>query len=698
MARVDLRIEGRVALVSFSNPPVNTLRHSVRGELVAAISSAVANPAVDAIVLAGGAEFFSAGADVTEFGRPAMSASPSLHDLIAAVEDSPKPIIAAIDGSCLGGGFELALGCHYRVAAASARFGLPEIKLGLLPGAGGTQRLPRLTGAELALRVILTGDILPAGQFAGTRALDYIVASDAVSAARRWVEAGNTKAPPRRVRDMEVTDAGMDIACDDALASLSASSPRDAAARQAVEAVRASKLPFAEGERRERAAFVELLGSPESRALRHAFFAERAAARVPGIAADTPTRRIDAAAVVGAGTMGTGIAMCLLDADIPVRLLEINPDAAARGVAQIRGTYESALKKGKVKVEQLEQRMRSLEVASSYESIASADLVIEAVFEQLAVKQAVLARLDDCMKPGAIIASNTSTLDLNVLAAGTRRPQDVIGLHFFSPAHVMRLLEIVRGRETGKDVLATALALAKRMRKVAAVAGVCDGFIGNRMIEQYMRQALFMLDEGATPRRVDEAAELFGFAMGPFRMSDLAGNDIGWAIRKRRYLEHPQMRYSRIADRLCELGRIGQKAQAGWYDYEPGDRNPRDSKAVADLLKAHRESLGVTPRELPAREIVDRLVLSLVNEGAALLEEGIAIRSSDIDVVYLHGYGFPRWRGGPMRYADELGLREVVRRMGALATNPLDDATFWRPAPLLARLAAEGGSFDESIA
>jgi 3-hydroxyacyl-CoA dehydrogenase len=698
MARVDLRVEGRIAFVTFSNPPVNALRHSVRSELVAAISAAVANPAVDAIVLAGSAEFFSAGADVTEFGRPAMTASPSLHELIAAVEDSPKPVVAAIDGSCLGGGLELALGCHYRVAAESARFALPEIKLGLLPGAGGTQRLPRLTGVELALKVILTGDILPATRFAGTRALDHVTASDAVSAARKWIEAGNAKTPPPRVRDIDIADAGMDAACDQALAALSASSPRDAAARRAVEAVRASKLPFSEGERRERAAFGELLGSAESRALRHAFFAERAAARVPDIAADTPTRPLNTAAVVGAGTMGTGITMNLLDAGIPVRLLEINPEAAARGVALIRKTYESAEKKGKLKAGELERRMQALEVATSYEAIASADLVIEAVFEELAVKQSVLARLDDCMKAGAIIASNTSTLDLDVLAAGTRRPQDVIGLHFFSPAHVMRLLEIVRGRATGKDVLATALALAKRMRKVAAVAGVCDGFIGNRMIEQYMRQALFMLDEGATPRQVDEAAEQFGFAMGPFRMSDLAGNDIGWAIRKRRYREHPDLRYSRVADKLCELGRIGQKAQAGWYDYQPGDRNARDSQAVADLLTKHRESLGITPRQLPAREILDRLVLALVNEGAALLDEGIAIRSSDIDIVYLYGYGFPRWRGGPMRYADELGLREVVRRMAALATNPQDDATFWRPAPLLARLAAEGKSFDESIA
>lgn len=656
MAHVDLRIEGRVALLRFSNPPVNALSHALRSDLVAAIGKATADPAVVALVLCANENFFCAGADVAEFGTPAMMGKPSLHDLIDAVEGNAKPIIAAIDGTCMGGGFELALGCHYRVASAKARFALPEIKLGIIPGAGGTQRLPRLAGVERALRIILSGEVVSPEYFASTAVLDLVCQADAAEAARAWAEAGNAKTPPPRVRDRQLRDAAMGEITARALQTLSPDAPQDAAGRLAVSSVQAAALPFEEGEKRERTAFMTLLDSPESKALRHAFFAERAASRVPGLAADTPVRSIQSVAVIGAGTMGTGIAMAVLESGLPVKLLELNAEAAARGVANIRKTYEGAVAKGRITAEQLEKRMKLVEVASDYQAIASVDLAIEAVFERMDVKKQVLQRLDATLKAGAILASNTSTLDLDVLAASTSRPQDVIGLHFFSPANVMRLLEIVRGKATAPDVLATAMAFAKRIRKVAVVAGVCDGFIGNRMIEQYVRQALFMLDEGASPAQVDDAIERFGFAMGPFRMSDLAGNDIGWAIRKRRYVERPEVTYSSIGDKLCELGRFGQKTLGGWYDYQAGNRKALESPVVAKLLEEHRASIGAKPRKLESEEIVERLLGALVDEGEALLKEGIAARASDIDVVYLYGYGFPRWRGGPMFHAEQAGL------------------------------------------
>ncbi len=656
MAHVDLRIEGRVALLRFSNPPVNALSHALRSDLVVAIGKATADPAVAALVLCANENFFCAGADVSEFGTPAMMSKPSLHDLIETVEGNAKPIIAAIDGTCMGGGFELALGCHYRVASAKARFALPEIKLGIIPGAGGTQRLPRLAGVERALRIILSGEVVSPEYFASTAVLDLVCQADAAEAARAWAEAGNAKTPPPRVRDRQLRDPAMGEITARALQALSPDAPQDAAGRLAVSSVQATALPFEEGEKRERTAFMTLLDSPESKALRHAFFAERTASRVPGLAADTPVRSIQNVAVIGAGTMGTGIAMAVLESGLSVKLLELNAEAAARGVANIRKTYEGAVAKGRITAEQLEKRMKLLEVASDYQAIASVDLAIEAVFEQMDVKKQVLQRLDATLKPGAILASNTSTLDLDVLAASTSRPQDVIGLHFFSPANVMRLLEIVRGKATAPDVLATAMAFAKRIRKVAVVAGVCDGFIGNRMIEQYVRQALFMLDEGASPAQVDDAIERFGFAMGPFRMSDLAGNDIGWAIRKRRYVERPEVTYSSIGDKLCELGRFGQKTLGGWYDYQAGNRKALESPVVAKLLEEHRASIGAKPRKLESKEIVERLLGALVDEGEALLKEGIAARASDIDVVYLYGYGFPRWRGGPMFHAEQAGL------------------------------------------
>jgi 3-hydroxyacyl-CoA dehydrogenase len=443
----------------------------------------------------------------------------------------------------------------------------------------------------------------------------------------------------------------------------------------------------------EREIFLALMLTPECKALRHAFFGERAASKIPDVPEDTPVRPIARVAVIGAGTMGGGISMNFLNAGVPVTILETQQEALDRGVATIRKNYEAQVKKGKLKADKYEQRMALLSTTLSYSDIAQADLVIEAVFEEIGVKEAVFKQLDAVMKPGAILASNTSTLDVNRIASFTQRPQDVVGMHFFSPANVMKLLEVVRGEKTAKDVLATVMGVAKKIRKTAVVSGVCDGFIGNRMIEQYSRQAGFLLEEGCTPTQVDRAIEKFGFAMGPFRMGDLAGNDIGWAIRKRRYVEKPDLRYSKTADLLCEMGRYGQKTGAGWYDYAPGKRDAIPSDVVVKMVEDHRNTLGITPRKISDEEIVQRLVYSLVNEAAKILEEGIASKASDIDMVYLTGYGFPLWRGGPMCYADQQGLFNVAQSMKRFAQNPHDDASFWQPAPLLARLVAEGKSF-----
>jgi len=447
----------------------------------------------------------------------------------------------------------------------------------------------------------------------------------------------------------------------------------------------------------ERELFLGLLTTPECRALRHLFAAQRAASKIADVPDDTPVRTIASVAVIGAGTMGGGISMNFLNAGIPVRMLEMKQDALDRGIATIRKNYEAQVKKGKLTQEKYDQRMALLTTTLSYDDIRDADLVIEAVFEELGVKEQVFQQLDKTMKAGAILASNTSTLDVNKIAAFTQRPQDVVGMHFFSPANVMKLLEVVRGEKTAKDVLATVMALAKKIKKTAVVSGVCDGFIGNRMIEQYSRQAGFLLEEGCTPQQVDKAIEAFGFAMGPFRMSDLAGNDIGWAIRKRRYVEKPNLRYSKTADLLCEMGRYGQKTGAGWYDYQPGKRDAIPSAVVDNMIAEHRKTLGVTPRNISNDEIVQRLVFSLVNEAAHIIEEGIAAKASDVDMVYLTGYGFPMHRGGPMLYADQVGLFNVAHTMRRFAQNPLDDANFWQPAPLLARLAAEGKTFNNVL-
>jgi 3-hydroxyacyl-CoA dehydrogenase len=688
-----------VAVIRFGEAPVNSFGHATRRDFVAAVAAAVLDPAVQAIVIAGNNGLFSAGADIKEFGTPAMLAAPNLHDVITAVESSPKPVVAAIEGTCLGGGLEVALGCHYRVASESAKLGVPEVKIGLLPGAGGTQRLPRLIGIENAINLIVGGEPVPAKLFKGSPLLDVLVPGDPLpEAIKLAAEKGRALAAggkPPRVRDLKVRGANIEAILGFARTTIRTSYPKFPAPLKCLDAIEAAaNQPFEEGLVTERQLFAELMITPVSRALRHLFFAERAAAKIADVPESTPTREIKAAAIIGAGTMGSGIAINFLNAGIPVFLLEVAQEPLEKGVARIRDTYAGQVKKGRIKPLDAESKVQLLRPTLSYEDIASADIVIEAVFEDMGVKDKVFRALDSVMKKSAILATNTSTLDVDRIASFTKRPTDVIGTHFFSPANVMKLLEVVRGKATAKDVLATTMKLAKTLRKTAVVSGVCDGFIGNRMVEQYLRQALFMVDEGASPAEIDGIIENFGFAMGPFRMSDLAGNDISWHIRKRRAVERPELKYSKLADKLCELGRFGQKTGAGWYDYRSGDRTACASKVVEELIRDHRQTLGFATRKLDAREIVDRLVYALVNEGAKILEERIAQRASDIDVVYVTGYGFPVWRGGPMCYADEVGVYGVMQRMRDLAGNPYGDPGFWTPAPLIQRLASSGGAFN----
>ena len=696
----EYKVHGDVAFITLNNPPVNGLGLATRQAIAAALNQAQDDPAVRAIVIAGAGRAFSGGADIKEFGSNKSMQEPNLPSLILALENCAKPVVAALHSVAMGGGLELALGCHYRIAAPGCSVALPEVKLGLLPGAGGTQRLPRVLGVEAALNMIVSGEAVKSDTLAllpGQKLFDTMAASadslhdEALAYARLVAD----KRPLPLVRNLACTHPLGDAYFQFARNMVGAMSKYFPAPLKCVDAVEAAtRQGFGQGLETERALFTHLMGTPESKALRHLFVAERATSKIADVPPDTPQRQIQSVAVIGAGTMGGGIAMNFLNAGIAVTMLEMKAEALERGVATIRKNYESQVQRGKLKSDKYEQRMALLRTTLDYADLQDADMVIEAVFEDMGVKEAVFRKLDAVMKQGAILASNTSTLDVDRIAGFTRRPQDVIGTHFFSPANVMRLLEVVRGEKTAKDVLATVMALGKKIKKTTVVSGVCDGFIGNRMIEQYSRQAGFLLDEGCTPTQVDRAVEKFGFAMGPFRMGDLAGNDIGWAIRKRRAIERPDMKYSMTADRLCELGRFGQKTGAGWYDYAPGKRDAMSSDLVVTMIDSHRKTLGITPRKIGDEEIVQRLVFALVNEGARILEDGIASKASDIDMVYITGYGFPMFRGGPMCYADQFGLFNVVQAMRRFAANPLDDAAFWKPAPMLARLAAEGQCFN----
>jgi len=695
MDPLDYAVHGPVAVLTFSNSPVNGLGHAVRRGIVEALDRAVADAKVRAVVLTGGPSVFSGGADVREFGTPKSTLAPNLPDVIRALERAPKPVVAAIAGNCLGGGLELALGCHWRVARRDASLGLPEVKLGLLPGAGGTQRLPRAIGLEPALNLIVSGEARPAAAFAGTALVDEAVEGDVVAAAVAFAERVAAEGRPlRRLRDAAVDAAGADALLQFARNHVKAASRHLPAPLQCVEAVAAAVAqPFDDALAFERSLFFQLMNTPQSRALRHAFAAERAATKVDGLPADMPRREVRSVGIVGAGTMGGGIAMAFVNAGIPVVLLETSQLALDKGLATIRRNYEGSLKKGKLTAEQLDRRIASITPALAYDAFANVDLAIEAVFEDIDVKRQVFESLERVARPGAILASNTSALDLNRIAAFTRRPQDVVGLHFFSPANLMKLLEVVRGERTAADVLATSMALARRIGKVAVVSGVCDGFIGNRMLARYGAAANDLLTLGALPQQVDRALEAFGFAMGIFRVGDLAGLDIGWAGRKRRAAAHPGTDFSIVADRLCEAGRFGQKTGAGWYRYEAGRRDPLPDPEVQRIIEHWRRERGHAARAVRDEEIVERCIYALVNEGARILADGIAQRASDIDVVYLDGYGFPRHRGGPMKYADEVGLFNVVRALRRIAAESPHEPS-WQPAPLLVQLADEGRTFN----
>lgn len=687
----EYKVIDGVAIITMDNPPVNSLSYSTRLGIARGLDLAQSDTAVKAIVLTGAGRAFSGGADMREFNDPAAVKEPSVWTIIDALEASEKPVVAAIHSIAMGGGLELALGCHYRVCAPGAQIALSEVRMGLLPGAGGTQRLPRAIGLEAAMNMIVSGASVPGESLAAAGLFDRVIDSDLLQGALGFARDMATRAGPYpRIRDRKVKHDNVDGFVEFTRAAVLAHAKNYPAPHRCVEAVAAAaKKKFDQGIAVERRFFHELLDDSVSKSLRHRFFSERAAAKISDVPDDTPAREIKTVAVVGAGTMGGGIAMSFLNAGFPVTLFDISAAALEKGMETIRRNYQASVKKGKRELADVDRRLALLTPALSYSELANCDLVIEAVYEEMAIKVETFKKLDAIMKEGAILASNTSTLDVNKIAAATRRPQDVVGLHFFSPANVMRLLEVVRAEHTGKDVLVTVMKIAKKIGKLAVVSGVCDGFIGNRMLDKYIRQANFMVEQGALPEEIDKAIENFGFAMGPFRMSDLAGNDIGWAIRQRKYEENPDTPRHDIADRLCEMGRFGQKTGAGWYDYETGKRKPMLAPTVRKVIDEYWQSKGVTPRSFSEKEITERLIYALVNEGAAVLEEGIASKASDIDMVYLTGYGFPEWRGGPMFYANSVGLYNVRRTM--LGFQKTDDT--WKPAALIEELAADGRGF-----
>jgi 3-hydroxyacyl-CoA dehydrogenase len=694
---VTYAVQGHLGVITLSNPPVNALSQSkgVLQRILDAIKEGEHDSAVKAFLVIGSGRAFSGGADISEFGLPPAIGMANLPALANYMDTVTKPIVAAIHGFALGGGLELALACHFRCAVAGTQLGLPEVKLGLLPGAGGTQRLPRLIGVERALPMIVSGDPIGADKGLELGLIDEIVKGDiaaaGVSFANRVVREGRElRKTNTLVAKLEQPVAEFFAAARTRIAKEYRGYPAPLVIVDCIEA--AVTLPFAKGVQRERELFEKLKVTTESKALRHLFFAERQVTKIPDVPEDTPVREIKSAAVLGAGTMGGGIAMNFANAGIPVKVLELSQEALDKGLGVVKKNYAATVSKGRLSQEDMDKRVGLLEGVTSYDELKDADIVIEAVFEDMSVKKQVFEKLDKACKPGAILATNTSTLDVNEIATMTSRPESVIGLHFFSPANVMRLLEVVRAAKTSKEVLATSMKLAKTIKKVGVVAGVCDGFIGNRMLHGYFREAGFLLEEGALPQQVDKVIEDFGFAMGPFRVSDLAGLDVGWYIRKRQAATRPpNLRYSKVADQICELGRFGQKTGAGWYRYETGNRAAIPDPAIEALIVKASKDAGIERRQISDQEILERCMYALVNEGAKILEEGIALRASDIDIVYLYGYGFPRYRGGPMFYADTVGLDKVCASVKRFHET---HGHFWTPAPLLERLARDSGKFN----
>lgn len=649
---VRYELQGNIGVITVDNPPVNALSHAVRQGLLDAITAAQSDASEAIVIICDGRTFF-AGADISEFGKPPME--PGLPDLLNRIEASPKRVIAAMHGTALGGGFETALAAHYRCALSSAKIGLPEVKLGLFPGAGGTQRIPRLAGVKASLDLCLSGAPIAAAEAQSLGLIDKIIDGDLKAGALAWAEELiQSDAPVRRSSEQVVPDFEPSI-FDDYRASLRVRARGQMAPGHIVSAVEAATtLPFDEGQSVERKLFIECMESPQSAGMRHIFFAERQASKIDGLAKDMPVRSVDTIGVIGGGTMGGGIAMSFANAGIAVTMIEISDDALGRGLSNIDRNYAGSVKRGKISEEKAASCRSLITGSTDYGALADADLVIEAVFEDPDLKKKIFTQLDGVCKPGAILATNTSYQDVDEIAAVTGRPEDVIGLHFFSPAHIMKLLEVVRGKETADDVLATAMALAKTIRKIAVVSGVCYGFIGNRMLRPYGKTSQLLLLEGASPQQIDEAMESWGMAMGPLRVFDLAGLDIGYSARKALCDEQKgDPKTYRVPDLLVEAGRLGQKSGSGFYAYDE-NRKPRPDAIVDDIIRSAAADLGVERREISDDEIVDRLISALVDEGRKILDDGIAQRSSDIDVVYVYGYGFPASRGGPMYYADHL--------------------------------------------
>ena len=688
---VSYEIVNNIGVIKVDSPPVNALSQAVREGILDAVNAAQKDD-TDAIVLMCEGRTFIAGADITEFGKPPRD--PSLPAVLGALENSSKLVVAAIHGTALGGGFETALACHYRCAVPSAKVGLPEVKLGILPGAGGTQRVPRIAGVKAALEMITSGNPVAAAKASDMGLIDEVLAgkdlkSEAVAYARDLADSG---ALLKRIRDIKIDPASIEPGFFDAYRKQVAKRARGQIAQdRIVSCVEAAvNLPMDEGLEVERKLFSELVSSPQSKAMRHAFFAEREAAKIKDLPKDTPIRDVKHVAIIGSGTMGGGIAMCFANVGIPVTLVELNQEALDRGLGIIRKNYSITVQKGKMSEADMEKRLKLIDGTTSYDDIKNVDLVIEAVFENPDIKKEVFGKLDAVCKQGAILATNTSYQDVNMIAEATSRPQDVVGMHFFSPANVMKLLEVVRGDKTADDVLATVMKLGKTIGKVCALSRVCYGFIGNRMLQGYGRQAHMLLLDGATPTQVDAAAEKFGMAMGPLAVGDLAGLDIGYKARQALGTK-PDPRTCIIADALVEMDRLGQKSGAGYYKYDAATRARQADPEVEALIKEKAKELGIEQREISEEEIVDRLFFPLINEGALILEEGIAQRPGDIDVVYLYGYGFPVAKGGPMFYGDQVGLKQVYDRICEFRDKL--GADYWQPAPLLEKLAKEGKTF-----